>query len=366
MTIKKRLILSNIGMVIIPVLLFLVVEMLIAFIWLYPMKGELNKETLSLFQSIRLFLLIFVLILSNGLLTFFVAKSIIDPLQKLKKSAHEISTGNLDTKIEIKGTKDELNDLAKEFEIMRKKLKEANDLQKQYEENQKELIASISHDLKTPLTSIKGYIRGIADGVANTPEKMDRYINTIEKNADNMESMISELLLYSKLDLPNVPYEKKKLELTSYFEDFMEDLKYNISKQNFNLKLEFDPNHSYTVMADRDKFNRVISNIVQNSINYMDKDNKEIKITLKSKANEVLIEIKDNGAGVSVEDIPYLFDRFYRTDVSRNSKSGGSGLGLAIVKKVIEGHGGSVWARGDIGQGLSIFLTVKKPLEGDG
>jgi signal transduction histidine kinase len=341
-------------------------EMLIAFIWLYPLNGELTKETLSFFQLIRLLILIFVLILTNGLLTFFVAKSIIGPLQRLKKSAHEISTGNLDTNIEVKGTKDELYDLAKEFEIMRKKLKEANDIQKQYEENQKELIASISHDLKTPLTSIKGYIRGIADGVPNTPEKLDRYIDTIEKNADNMESLISELLLYSKLDLPNVPYEKNELELTSYFEDFMEELKFNNSKQNIHFKLEYDRNQSHTVVADRDKLNRVVSNIVQNSINYMNKDCKEIKIMLKSKTSEVLIEFKDNGAGVSLEDIPHLFDRFYRTDVSRNSQTGGSGLGLAIVKKIIEGHGGSIWARGDIGQGLSIFFTLKKPVEGDG
>lgn len=366
MSIKKRLILSNIGMVILPVLLFILMEIIIAFIWLYPLNGELNKETMSYFQLIRLLILIFVLIFTNGLLTFFVAKSIIKPLQRLKISAHEISTGNLDTNIEINETKDELNDLAKEFEIMRKKLKEANDLQKQYEENQKELIASISHDLKTPLTSIKGYIRGIADGVANTPEKMERYIDTIEKNAENMESLISELLLYSKLDLPNVPYEIRELELTSYFEDVMEDLRFNMSKQNINVELDYDPNQPYIVKADRDKLNRVVSNIVQNCTNYMNKDNKEIKIMLKSKTSEVLIEIKDNGAGVSREEIPYLFDRFYRTDVSRNSKTGGSGLGLAIVKKIIEGHGGSVWALGDIGQGLSIFFTLKKPVEGDG
>lgn len=109
------------------------------------------------------------------------SKSIINPLRNLKKATREISSGNLDAKVEVTGSNDELSELAHAFEIMRRKLKEAHDIQKQYEENQKELIASISHDLKTPLTSIKGYIRGISDGVANTPEKMDRYIKIVEK-----------------------------------------------------------------------------------------------------------------------------------------------------------------------------------------
>ncbi len=365
MSIKKRLILSNIGMIILPVLLFLLLEMIVAYLFFYPFNGEINEETLSLFRSIRLVMLILVLILTNGLLTFFVARSIIVPLNRLQRSAHEISNGNLDTSIEVKETKDELNDLAEEFEIMRRKLKDAYVIQKKYEENQKELIASISHDLKTPLTSIKGYIRGISDGVANTPEKLERYIETIEKKADDMESLISELLLFSKLDLPNVPYEIKELDLATYFEDYLEELTFNFSKQDIHIALEYNRNHSYTVMADREKLNRVVSNIVQNSINYMNKEKKEIKVILTSKTNEVLIEIRDNGAGVSRTELPHLFNRFYRTDVSRNSKTGGSGLGLAIVKKIIEGHGGTVWARGDSGLGLSIFFTLKKPVDGD-
>ncbi|MBM7713889.1 HAMP domain-containing sensor histidine kinase [Siminovitchia sp. FSL H7-0308] len=365
MSIKKRLLLSNIGMVIIPVILFIVLEMIIGYILFYPLKGEINKASLDFFLSIRLFILIFVLILTNGLLTFLVSKSIINPLRNLKKATREISSGNLDAKVEVTGSNDELSELAHAFEIMRRKLKEAHDIQKQYEENQKELIASISHDLKTPLTSIKGYIRGISDGVANTPEKMDRYIKIVEKKADEMESLISELLLYSKLDLPHVPYEMRELDLLAYFEDYLEDLRPHLAKRNIHITLEYDRSHSYLVMADREKLNRVVANIVQNSISFMDKENKHLKFKLTSNNKEVLIEIQDNGMGVSRDELPYLFDRFYRTDVSRNSTTGGSGLGLAIVKKIIDGHGGAVWARGDIGQGLRIYFTLKKRVEAD-
>ncbi|WP_436374825.1 sensor histidine kinase [Cytobacillus sp. BC1816] len=360
MSIKRRLLLSNIGMVLLPVVLFLVLEMIIGYLLFYPVKGEVDQGDLNFFRSIRIYLLVGVLVLTNGLLTFLVSKSIIKPLLKLKSAANDISRGNLDTKIEVSGGKDELNELAMAFEIMRGRLKEAADIQKQYEKNQKELIASISHDLKTPLTSIKGYIRGISDGVANTPEKMERYIHTIEKTSDEMESLISELLLYSKLDLPNVPYDMRELDLVSYFDHYLEELRFNLACQNVTLSLECQPNHSYRVHADRGKLNRVVANIVQNSLKYMNEENKELMIRLSSKAEEVLVEIQDNGAGVSKDELPYLFDRFYRTDVSRNSATGGTGLGLAIVKKIVEGHGGAIWARGGTGQGLSICFTLKK------
>ncbi|UQX52766.1 HAMP domain-containing histidine kinase [Cytobacillus pseudoceanisediminis] len=305
-------------------------------------------------------MLVGVLVLTNGLLTYLVSKSIIKPLLRLKEAANDISRGNLDTKIEVSGKKDELNELAMAFDIMRGRLKEAADIQMQYEKNQKELIASISHDLKTPLTSIKGYIRGISDGVANTPEKMDRYIRTIEKTSDEMESLISELLLYSKLDLPNVPYDMREMDLVSYFDHYLEELRFNLAGQNVSLSLECQPNQSYRVHADRGKLNRVVANIVQNSLKYMNEEKKELMFRLSSKAEEVIVEIRDNGAGVSKDELPYLFDRFYRTDVSRNSATGGTGLGLSIVKKIIEGHGGTIWARGGTGHGLSIWFTLKK------
>ena len=365
MSIKKRLLLSNIGMVVIPVILFVLFEVIMIHFLLNVLKGMQQKEILDLFMPIRPFLFIAVLIISNGILTYFVSKSIITPLLQLKNAALEISNGNLDTTIEVNRTKGELNELATAFETMRVKLKRADALQKLYEDNQKELIASISHDLRTPLTSIKGYTRGISDGVANTPEKMEKYIQTIEKKADDMEYLIADLLLYAKLDLPNIPYEMNEIELTTYFEDYIEELRLHYTDKRVHFMLDYHPDHSYKVLADREKLNRVMNNIVQNSMKYMEKDEKMLKIRLLCKTNEVVVEIQDNGMGVPKEELSHLFERFYRTDVSRNSATGGSGLGLAIVKKIIEGHGGKVWAEGDTGQGLSIFFSLKKITGGE-
>lgn len=362
MSIRKRLILSNIGMILLPVLLFIILEIFISNLLFFPTRGNIDEETMKIFLAMRPLLFIIVLIASNAFLTFLVSKSIIRPLVQLKNAAIEISHGNLDVEVNTSYKTDELNDFAKAFERMRQKLKEARELRHQYEMSQKELIANISHDLKTPLTSIKGYLQGIFDGVANTPEKKMRYLQVVEKKTEELEAMITELLLYSQLDLPNVPYEKVSLDLVRYFKDYTEELRMTV-EEDVEISLKYEENETYVVEADLEKISRVVSNIVQNSLKYMEIKPKKIHISLLSKSTEVQIAIKDNGVGVAKEELPLLFDRFYRTDQSRNSATGGSGLGLAIVKKIIEGHGGTVWAEGDIGEGLAIYFTLPKKKE---
>ena len=156
-----------------------------------------------------------------------------------------------------------------------------------------------------------------------------------------------------------------EIELTTYFEDYIEELRMHYTDQHVHVMLDYRPDHAYKVLADREKLNRIMNNIVQNSMKYMEKDEKMLKIRLLSKTNEVVVEIQDNGIGFKKEELSHLFERFYRTDASRNSATGGSGLGLAIVKKIIEGHGGKVWAEGDTGQGLSIFFSLKKSTGGE-
>lgn len=217
--------------------------------------------------------------------------------------------------------KDELGELSNTFEAMRLKLKEAKAAQMQYEQNRQELIASISHDLKTPLTSIKGYIKGIQDGVAHTPEKLERYMDMIYKSANDMDGLIDELFLYSKLDLKRLPFNFEKVDLYSFFADFIDELAFNLEKEQGTAILLADRDDSYIVEADREKLKRVVANIVQNSLKYMDKNHKEIEVRL------------DNGSGISKEDIPFIFESFFRTDTSRNSSTGGSGLGFPLLRK---------------------------------
>lgn len=359
LSIKKRLILSNIGMIIIPIIGFLIIEIVLAYLLFFVFKGDQQGAGLKLFMSFRFIAMVFILIITNGLLTYYVSKSIITPISKLSIAAKKISEGDLEYSIKS-SKKDELGELTNTFETMRIKLKEARTAQLQYEQKRQELIASISHDLKTPLTSIKGYIKGIQDGVANTPEKLTRYMDTIYKTANDMDGMIDELFLYSKFDLKQVPYHYESVNLFAFFTDFVDEVAFDFKKGEGTATLFANQNDNYLVKADREKLKRVVTNIFQNSSKYMDKDYKEVQVHLRSRNENVIVEIKDNGSGIEKKDIPFLFESFYRTDVSRNSTTGGSGLGLSIVKRIIEEHGGTVWADSTLGEGTSIYFTLKK------
>lgn len=358
LSIKKRLVLSNIGMTVIPIIGFFLVEIILGYVLFVLFNGEPDGADLSLFLSIRMIAIMLVLIITNGLLSYYMSKSIIKPIQKLSLAAKKISEDNLDFQIES-DKKDELGELTNTFELMRCKLKEARESQLQYEQNRQELIASISHDLKTPLTSIKGYVKGIQDGVANTPEKLERYMDTIYKTANDMDGLIDELFLYSKLDVKQLPFHFEQVDLYDFFADFIEELTFTLEKEQGTAILSANSDDSYLVKADREKLKRVVTNLIQNSLKYMDKQ-KKIIVQLTSGNEDVLVEIKDNGIGISNKDLPYIFESFYRTDASRNSSTGGSGLGLSIAKKIIEAHEGEIWADSELGKGTSIYFKLKK------
>ncbi|WP_099156656.1 sensor histidine kinase [Virgibacillus ndiopensis] len=360
MSIKKRLVISNIAMIIIPIVFFFLIEIILGYFIFYIFDGDPEGEHLSTFIMFRFIGLLLILIITNGMLTYFVSKSIIKPIRELSKAATEISEGNLDFSIESMKN-DELGQLSNTFEAMRLRLKEAEALQAHYEESRKELIASISHDLKTPMTSIKGYVKGVRDGVADTPEKMERYMDTIYTKANDMDQLIDELFLYSKLDLKRISFEFEEIDLHMYFTDFVEELRFDMEQDGGSVLFTINPDDSYIVKADREKLKRVVTNIIQNSLKYMDKETKKIQVSLQSETDQVVVKIKDNGSGMDEQAIPFIFDSFYRIDSSRNSTTGGSGLGLAIVKRIVEEHGGAIWAESELGEGTSIYFTLKKP-----
>ena len=305
-----------------------------------------------------------ILIVTNGLLTFIVSRSILKPIEALENAAGQIKDGNLNFEVKS-NSNDEIGQLCRTFEEMRCKLKESIDLQLQYEENRKELISNISHDLKTPITAIKGYTEGIMDGVPDSPEKMEKYIQTIHNKAIDVDKLIDELFLFSKLDLKREPFNFEKVEITSYLQHTTEELMLDLNK--IDIRAEFEPNHDQplTVIADREKLKRVMNNIIDNSVKYMDKSPGKIRINLLNDTDSITIGIKDNGQGISQEALSLIFDRFYRADPSRNSAIQGSGLGLAIARRIVEEHGGTMWAESEEGVGTSIFFTLKKGIQVD-
>ncbi|RDW22312.1 two-component sensor histidine kinase [Oceanobacillus arenosus] len=311
------------------------------------------------FFPIIITLLLIILIATNSLLTYYMSRSIIRPIRKLQTAASLIKEGNLNVEIKAE-SKDELGQLAKGFEEMRVRLKESIDIQVAYENNRKELIANISHDLKTPITSIKGYVEGIRDGVANSQEKMDRYIQTIYLKSNDLDHMIDQLFLYSKLDLQRLPFQFEWIKFDQYLRDFVEELRFDVEEMKVNIHLTIDESETYAAMVDREQMKRVITNIVDNSLKYNDKEEKVLHFYLSVQNSHIFFKLEDNGPGINEKSIPHIFDQFYRADLARGTEKGGSGLGLSISKRIIEEHQGTIWAENNNGQGITILFTIKK------
>lgn len=298
--------------------------------------------------------------LSVGL---WIYRSIAAPLLKLKKATRSIKEGNLDFVLDVEGN-DEFAELFQDFEDMRIRLKESAEEKILMDKENKELISNISHDLKTPITAVKGYVEGIMDGVADTPEKMDRYVKTIYNKTNEMDHLINELTFYSKIDTNRIPYTFSKLNVEDYFGDCAEEVGLELETRGIELVYANYVEGDVQVIADGEQIRRVIHNIIGNAIKYMDKPKGIIQIRVKDVGDFIQVEIEDNGKGIGAKDIAYIFDRFYRTDVSRNSSKGGSGIGLSIVKKIMEDHGGKVWATSRLGIGTIMYFVLRKYQEG--
>ncbi|MBW5448006.1 HAMP domain-containing protein [Cohnella sp. CFH 77786] len=319
-------------------------------------------DRLKTFFPILVLSLLAVIALTNGVLTWLVSRSIIRPLNALKQAAERIKDGDLNQEIRVK-RKDEIGKLGAAFEEMRVRLRDSIRLQLQYEENRKELVSNISHDLKTPITGIKACLEGIRDGIADSGPKRDKYMDMIERKTEDMDRLIDELFLFSKLDLNRLPFQLEPTNLTAYMRDCVDELRLDPRMAGIRIGFDGAVQAPVDVLADREKLRRVIMNIVDNSLKYMDKPQKEIRVELIDGQEEALVRIGDNGSGIDEAALPHIFDRFYRAEPSRNTATGGSGLGLAIVKQMVEGQGGRVWAESRPGEGTVISFTLPKTAE---
>ena len=278
----------------------------------------------------------------------------------VRVAADLVASQRLDEPILLKGKIRELNDALETIEKLRVELATSLSRQWAMEEQRNQELASLSHDLKTPITAVKGYVEGIMDGVADTPEKMDRYVRTIYNKTNEMDHLINELTFYSKIDTNRIPYTFSKLNVEDYFSDCAEELGLEMETRGIELVYANYVEKGVQVIADGEQIRRVIHNIVSNAIKYMEKPKGIIQLRVKDVGDFIQVEIEDNGKGIAAKDLPYIFDRFYRTDVSRNSSKGGSGIGLSIVKKIMEDHGGKVWATSRLGIGTIMYFVLRK------
>lgn len=306
--------------------------------------------------------ILIILVFTALMLSIWIYSSVFNPVQELNIAMKNIAEGNLDYQIPAPEGKQkgEMAELAANYEDMRLRLKESTEEKLQRENQNKELISNISHDLKTPITAIKGYVEGIIDGIANTPEKQDKYIRTIYNKANDMDRLINELSLYSGIDSNRIPYNFHRLNVADYFQDCLEEVGLDLESEDIELSYSNLVSPETMVIADPEQMKRVINNIISNSVKYQDKKPGSIDIRILDEIDSIRIEIEDNGRGIAQRDLPKIFERFYRTDASRNSMKGGSGIGLSIVKKIIEDHGGYIWATSREGEGTCMHIVLRK------
>lgn len=303
--------------------------------------------------------IVLILIFTGLMLTQWIHKSVFRPVKELNTGMQKIKEGNFDYVLQT-NVKGEIGDLYDNYEDMRLRLKENTEENEQQEQKNKELISNITHDLKTPITAIKGYMEGIMDGVADTPEKMDKYLRTVYNKAMDMDRLISELTIYSSFETNRIPYNFHCINVADYFGDCVEEVGLDLEARGIKLNYTELVDSDTRIIADPEQMKKVINNIISNSVKYMDKPCGEIDIRILDEGDAVRVEIEDNGKGIAQKDLGRIFERFYRTDASRNSAQGGSGIGLSIVKKIIEDHGGYIWASGKEGEGACIHFVIRK------
>ena len=303
-----------------------------------------------------------ILIFTSLMLTRWIHRSVFSPINELNTAMRNIKEGNFEYTLQV-DAKGEIGDLYRDYEDMRLRLKESTEEKREHEEQNRELISNISHDLKTPITAIKGYVEGIMDGVADTPEKMDKYIKTIYNKANDMDRLINELTVYSGIDNNRIPYNFHRINVADYFGDCVEEVGMDLEQRGIELNYSNLAQPDTIVIADPEQMKKVINNIISNSVKYMNKPKGIIDIRILDEMDSIRIEIEDNGKGIAQKDLGKIFERFYRTDASRNSAQGGSGIGLSIVKKIIEDHGGYIWATSKEGEGTCMNFVLRKYIE---
>ena len=378
MKIKSKFTLYNIIMLITPILLIGVISVcfLIIFILKFPVE-ELNITRASMLDPLVfsqalgeffkgnpdaigyvvlwLFLCVVLLVVSTTVATHFMTKSVEKPINDLARAADYIRDGNLN--FEVMGSDyDEIDKLCTNFDTMRKELKMAQERESYMKKERSMLLANISHDLKTPVTSIKGYVEGIRDGIADTPEKMNRYLDTIYAKARVIDDMVNNLSMFSKLELSRMTFDFEEGDINVFLRGLVEDYRLDMEKNGVELVSNIS-DETAIVKIDYEKISRVFSNIIDNAVKYRNENNPMLEISTFTRDNGVYVCISDNGIGIEEKELKNVFEGFYRVDSSRSIK--GSGLGLGIVKQIVEKHGGKIWLKSEgLGKGTTAIVYL--------
>ena len=223
----------------------------------------------------------------------------------------------------------------------------------------KEFVGNVAHELKTPLFSVQGYISNLLDGAMDDKELLKKYLKRAEKSVDRLTFIIKDLDLITQLESSTLKLKVTSFDILKLTEEIIEDLEISASKRN--IKIIFNKNYDKQILveADKNRIEQVITNLVTNSINY-GSEKGTTEISFESNVEKIIVKVNDNGEGITEENMPRLFQRFFRVDVSRSRSQGGSGLGLAIVKHIIDAHNENIYVQSTVGVGSEFSFTLKK------
>ena len=366
MTIKKRLFISNILMITIPYLVSAVTGTAFILTLHLIFDGELTvyraNPDIPLIVSVNTFIgFSIIMFFTNRFLIRFVFKRIKEPLEVLSNGVNQISEGNLDYKI-IYHENDEFKPVCEAFNNMAARLKDSIEEVQKNEQNRKELIAGISHDLRSPLTSIKAFVEGLLDGIAGTPESQREYLQIIKQKTDDINRMVAQLFLYSKMDMGNYPTHPEILNVSDELKDFVSASQEEYKAKGLLVEIINAP-ENINSYADPVQLRSVFANILGNSAKYKIKETARAIINCLADGGVIKIIFEDDGPGIPENEISRLFDVFYRSDPSRSNPNQGSGLGLAIASKALERMNGRIYAENINAGGLRIIVEIPEMKE---
>ena len=376
-TVRRRIFLSNALMVLVTLAIFLVINVGVIKIYAEYVEEELRTSAEKIVNEDELhdlvedftihkneFILLFladgvlciaVLVIMSQIFTGNLVKHIMEPLDELAAGAKRIKENDLTEDINYSGDI-EFENVCDTFNKMQKHILREQEKNRKYEKARTDMIAGISHDLRTPLTAIRGTIKGLMDGIASTPEKQDRFLETAYRRTGEMDLLLNQLFYLSKIETGNMPITLRKIEISSFIKNYVQ-AKQGLMETGKEELVEGTKEITAEVAVDPEQLQRIFDNLLENSRKYGEKVPLKMKIGLRKTPGGILIRFSDNGVGVPENKLPYVFDEFYRVDESRNKKEG-NGLGLYIVKYLIEAMGGTVWAENEDGFVVSMELPL--------
>lgn len=333
----------------------------------YDSSSHLSQIIRDFVALVILFMVVLTvtIIISIFVLTRWMSGGMSNSLGRLSEAVRQVQDGNLSYRINSR-KKDELGKACQEFDEMTEYLENSVKEREKYEEARKQMLAGISHDLRTPLTSVKAYVEGLRDGIANTEEKRQRYYNALKIRTADLEALIDNLSLFSRFDRGEYHFSMERIELREFLSQFFLEYAVEFQENQITLDWDFQSEEKFFINGDKKQLRRVLGNLIENTLKYREKDKTILKAVLYRESDRIVFELEDDGPGVPPEERELIFDTFYRGDKARSDPGNGNGLGLSIVKEILKEHKASVCAKeGAEGKGLKLIMEFPVE-EGDG